>query len=168
MVFCLESIDAQQIPDNIVNKIKFREIGPTRQGGRYVDFAVVDKSPKVIYAATASGGLWKTVNNGQSWNPIFDNENIISIGAVAVGAVGANGTNGTNASDDDVNATNASNTSNGTGTAEQQLSFFEALGVSVSAVEYGVSGKMSMIAADTNQAPAKETSYIDPWNNTIV
>ena len=84
MVFCLESIDAQQIPDNIVNKIKFREIGPTRQGGRYVDFAVVDKSPKVIYAATASGGLWKTVNNGQSWNPIFDNENIISIGAVAV------------------------------------------------------------------------------------
>ena len=84
MVFCLGSIDAQQIPDNIVNKIKFREIGPTRQGGRYVDFAVVDKSPKVIYAATASGGLWKTVNNGQSWNPIFDNENIISIGAVAV------------------------------------------------------------------------------------
>ncbi len=83
-VFCLGSIDAQQIPENIVNKIKFREIGPTRQGGRYVDFAVVDRSPKVIYAATASGGLWKTVNNGQSWDPIFDNENIISIGAVAV------------------------------------------------------------------------------------
>ena len=41
-------------------------------------FAVVDKSPKVIYAATASGGLWKTVNC-TSWNPIFDNENIISI-----------------------------------------------------------------------------------------
>ena len=37
-----------------------------------------------MYAATASGGLWKTVNNGQSWNSLFDNENIISIGAVAV------------------------------------------------------------------------------------
>jgi len=75
---------AQQIPQNVVDKIEFREIGPTRQGGRYVDFAVVDKSTKVIYAATASGGLWKSVNNGQSWDPIFDNENIISIGAVAV------------------------------------------------------------------------------------
>ncbi|MHA7101100.1 VPS10 domain-containing protein [Roseivirga pacifica] len=74
----------QQIPDNVVSKIDFREIGPTRQGGRYVEFAVVAESPKVIYAATASGGLWKTVNNGQSWKPIFDNENIISIGSVAV------------------------------------------------------------------------------------
>jgi photosystem II stability/assembly factor-like uncharacterized protein len=75
---------AQKIPDQVVKSIEFREIGPTRQGGRYVDFAVVDKAPKVIYAATASGGLWKTTNNGQSWKPIFDNESIISIGAVAV------------------------------------------------------------------------------------
>lgn len=75
---------AQKIPSQVVESIKFREIGPTRQGGRYVDFAVVDSAPKVIYAATASGGLWKTVNNGQSWNSLFDQENIISIGAVAV------------------------------------------------------------------------------------
>lgn len=75
---------AQQIPSQVVESIKFREIGPTRQGGRYVDFAIVDKAPKVMYAATASGGLWKTINNGQSWKSIFDNENIISLGAVAV------------------------------------------------------------------------------------
>ena len=74
---------AQKMPANVADKIHFRSIGPTRQGGRYVDFAVVDKATKVIYAATASGGLWKTVNNGISWKPIFDNENIISIGAVA-------------------------------------------------------------------------------------
>ncbi|MFY0592336.1 VPS10 domain-containing protein [Roseivirga sp.] len=80
----LSESNAQQIPAQVVESIKFREIGPTRQGGRYVDFAVVDKSPKVIYAATASGGLWKTVNNGQSWKSLFDNENIISLGAVAV------------------------------------------------------------------------------------
>lgn len=78
-----ESI-AQKIPDQVVKSIKFREIGPTRQGGRYVDFAVMEKSPKVIYAATASGGLWKSVNNGQSWSTIFDNESVISIGAVAL------------------------------------------------------------------------------------
>lgn len=75
---------AQKIPDQVVKSIEFREIGPTRQGGRYVDFAVMEKSPKVIYAATASGGLWKSVNNGQSWSSIFDNESVISIGAVAL------------------------------------------------------------------------------------
>ncbi len=80
----LQDSHAQKIPNQVVESINFREIGPTRQGGRYVDFAVVDKAPKVFYAATASGGLWKTVNNGQSWNSLFDNENIISIGAVAV------------------------------------------------------------------------------------
>lgn len=80
----LADLQAQQIPANVADNVHFRSIGPTRQGGRYVDFAVVDKATKVIYAATASGGLWKTVNNGISWTSIFDNENIISIGAVAV------------------------------------------------------------------------------------
>jgi len=80
----LETANAQKVPDNIIDNIHFRAIGPTRQGGRYVEFSVVDKATKVIYAATASGGLWKTVNNGISWKSIFDNENIISIGAVEV------------------------------------------------------------------------------------
>ncbi|WP_373398960.1 hypothetical protein V8V91_04450 [Algoriphagus halophilus] len=80
----LPNAHAQKIPDQVVEAIRFREIGPTRQGGRYVEFAVVANSTKVIYAATASGGLWKSVNNGQSWTPIFDNESVISIGSVAV------------------------------------------------------------------------------------
>ncbi|EAZ82499.1 VPS10 domain-containing protein [Algoriphagus machipongonensis] len=75
---------AQKIPDQVVESVKFREIGPTRQGGRYVEFAVVASSTKVIYAATASGGLWKSTNNGQSWEPIFDHESVISLGSVAV------------------------------------------------------------------------------------
>ena len=78
-----ESI-AQKIPQQVVESLEFREIGPSRQGGRYVEFAVMESSPKVIYAATASGGLWKSVNNGQSWDPIFDNEDVISIGSVAL------------------------------------------------------------------------------------
>ncbi|MEO9887218.1 MAG: hypothetical protein ABJR05_04335 [Balneola sp.] len=75
---------AQSIPDNVIDKLHFRSIGPTRQGGRYVDYAVVDKNPKVFYSATASGGLWKTVNNGISFFPIFDNESVVSIGDVTV------------------------------------------------------------------------------------
>ncbi|MFT6972044.1 MAG: photosystem II stability/assembly factor-like uncharacterized protein [Roseivirga sp.] len=86
ILLCLSAdfLQAQKVPANVADNIHFRQIGPTRQGGRYVDLAVVDKATKVIYAATASGGVWKTVNNGISWKPIFDNENIISVGAVAV------------------------------------------------------------------------------------
>ncbi len=76
--------DGQQLPVNFLEKLEYREIGPTRQSGRFVDFAVVEQSDKVFYAATASGGLWKTVNNGISFISIFDNESVISIGDVAV------------------------------------------------------------------------------------
>ena len=64
--------------------INFRAIGPTAQGGRFVDYAVVEASPQTFYAATASGGLWKTENHGLTWEPVFDNQGTVSIGAVAL------------------------------------------------------------------------------------
>ena len=84
MVALSAPLIAQQLPADLLSGIKYRDIGPTRQSGRFVDFAVVESSPKVFYAATASGGLWKTINNGISFTPIFDNESAISIGDVAV------------------------------------------------------------------------------------
>lgn len=68
----------------IVDAIRFREIGPTRQGGRYVDYAVVEANPRIFYAATATGGLWKTVNHGITFTPIFDGQPDFAIGAVAL------------------------------------------------------------------------------------
>lgn len=64
--------------------ISYRGIGPTAQGGRFVDYAVVEATPQVFYAATASGGLWKTENHGLTWTPVFDNQPAVSIGAVAL------------------------------------------------------------------------------------
>src|SRR5436190_23908905 len=69
---------------SIVDAVRFREIGPTAQGGRYVEFAVVESNPRIFYAATATGGLWKTVNNGISFTPVFDNQPDYALGAVAV------------------------------------------------------------------------------------
>src|SRR5512134_512847 len=69
---------------SLLDAIRFREIGPTAQGGRYVDFAVVESNPRVFYAATATGGLWKTVNNGISFTPVFDDQPDFAIGAVAL------------------------------------------------------------------------------------
>ncbi|MDR9417535.1 hypothetical protein [Gracilimonas sp.] len=75
---------AQAQLDAMLDDVNYRDIGPTRQGGRYVDYAVPKQDHTIIYAATGSGGLWKSVDNGFTWNPIFDHESVISIGDVAV------------------------------------------------------------------------------------
>jgi photosystem II stability/assembly factor-like uncharacterized protein len=59
-------------------------------GGRVTDLAVFEKNPALMYVATASGGLWKTVNGGTTWAPVFDHETTASIGAVAVAEGDAN------------------------------------------------------------------------------
>lgn len=64
--------------------LKFREIGPAIMGGRVDDIAVVESNPKIVYVAMASGGLWKTTNAGTTWQPIFDQQSVASIGTVAV------------------------------------------------------------------------------------
>jgi photosystem II stability/assembly factor-like uncharacterized protein len=61
-----------------------RCIGPSVMSGRITDVAVVEKKPSVIYVASASGGLWKTVNNGATWTAVFEREATASLGAVAV------------------------------------------------------------------------------------
>jgi photosystem II stability/assembly factor-like uncharacterized protein len=77
------SLTAQQPPD-VFRGLGFREIGPTRQGGRFVDFAVVEATPRIFYAATATGHLWKTENNGVTFAPLFETGPVASLGAVAV------------------------------------------------------------------------------------
>ena len=64
--------------------LKFREVGPANMGGRIEDFAVVESNPNTIYAGTASAGVWKTVNSGITWDPIFDDQSLSSIGDVTV------------------------------------------------------------------------------------
>lgn len=67
-----------------INSVAFRNIGPSVMSGRVVDIAVNPEDPTNFYVAYATGGLWHTVNNGQSFTPVFDSEAILTIGAVAV------------------------------------------------------------------------------------
>ncbi len=69
---------------SIVNTIEFRSVGPTVFSGRVDDVEVYEKDPSHFYVAYASGGLWKTENNGTSFTPIFDQEAVMSIGDIAV------------------------------------------------------------------------------------
>lgn len=64
--------------------LKFREIGPAVMGGRIDDFAVVESNPDIIYAGTASGGVFKTTNGGITWDPVFDDQPNSTIGDVTV------------------------------------------------------------------------------------
>ncbi|MGB6866421.1 MAG: hypothetical protein WBE11_12065, partial [Candidatus Aminicenantaceae bacterium] len=76
---------------NMKEKSPFKEmswqhLGPTNVSGRSTDIAVVTPKGKhyIIYVATASGGVWKTENEGTTWEPIFDQEASTSIGDVTL------------------------------------------------------------------------------------
>jgi photosystem II stability/assembly factor-like uncharacterized protein len=64
--------------------MRFRSIGPAVTSGRVIAFAVDPTDKAKYYVAVASGGVWKTVNSGTTFTPIFDNEGAFSIGAIAL------------------------------------------------------------------------------------
>jgi photosystem II stability/assembly factor-like uncharacterized protein len=70
--------------DDPFRALEFRSIGPALMGGRVDDVAVVESDPLTYYVATASGGIWKTVNAGTTFAPVFDRYETSSIGDVTV------------------------------------------------------------------------------------
>jgi photosystem II stability/assembly factor-like uncharacterized protein len=71
--------------------LTFRNIGPATMGGRIHDLAVLESNPAVFYVGTATGGLWKTTNNGTTWEVLFDDlDDVVSIGDIAIAPNDAN------------------------------------------------------------------------------
>ena len=74
-----------QMPDaSVLAELEWRNIGPAVMGGRISDLAVVESNPAVFYVGTATGGLWKTTNNGTTWTPLFDDQPTSSVGDVTL------------------------------------------------------------------------------------
>ena len=69
---------------SLIQNLPFTSVGPTVMSGRVVDLAVNPTNPNEFYVAYASGGLWHTTNNGVSFEPMFQNEAVMTIGAIAV------------------------------------------------------------------------------------
>lgn len=67
-----------------ISGLKFRSIGPAITSGRISDIAIHPDNKYVQYVATSSGGVWKTANNGTTYQPIFDSQGSYSIGCVAI------------------------------------------------------------------------------------
>ena len=67
-----------------MDALRWRELGPAMTSGRITGFAVHPDDPDIIYAASASGGLWKTSNAGTTWVAVFSDATSVSLGAVAL------------------------------------------------------------------------------------
>lgn len=65
-------------------RLEWRSIGPAIFDGRVADVEGIPGNPNVVYVASASGGLWKTVNGGITWKPIFERQGTISLGDIAI------------------------------------------------------------------------------------
>lgn len=77
-------LSAQKVDMKQLQGLKPRSIGPAGMSGRVTAIDAVYKNPDVIYAGAASGGLWKSTSGGIQWEPIFNDQAVASIGAVAV------------------------------------------------------------------------------------
>ncbi len=75
---------AQSVDVDKLKAMEARSVGPAGMSGRVTSIDAVADRPDIIYAGTASGGLWRSTDGGTSWTPIFDDQNATSIGAVAV------------------------------------------------------------------------------------
>ncbi|HQN58254.1 MAG TPA: hypothetical protein PLE02_01340, partial [Bacteroidales bacterium] len=84
MIMIAALVTGQKTDMSLFDGIKPRNIGPGGMSGRVTAFAVDPRNENVFYVGTASGGLWKTLNAGTTFTPIFDNEAVASIGALAV------------------------------------------------------------------------------------
>ncbi len=68
----------------IFKGLKTRSIGPATMSGRVATIAGVNSNPNIIFVGAATGGVWKTVDGGINWKPLFDKQKVSSIGAIAV------------------------------------------------------------------------------------
>jgi hypothetical protein len=85
LLFVILPIAAQAQDYNaLLSNLRFREIGPATMGGRINDIEVPLQDTSIIYASTASGGIWKSINGGTTWTGIFNNEEVSTVGDLAV------------------------------------------------------------------------------------
>jgi photosystem II stability/assembly factor-like uncharacterized protein len=87
--FLSVAISAQEKPEEaLLKQFTFRNLGPFRAGSWVTSFAVPDNPSRAhlytLYVGTRNGGVWKTVNSGTTFEPVFDSQEALSIGDVAV------------------------------------------------------------------------------------
>jgi photosystem II stability/assembly factor-like uncharacterized protein len=75
---------AGAVDPDLLAGLEARSIGPAAMSGRVAAVDAVESNPDVIWVGAASGGVWKSVNGGLTWTPLFDDQPVASIGAIAI------------------------------------------------------------------------------------
>jgi hypothetical protein len=86
----VEKLSKSVFEETTLTGLKFRSIGPAQTSGRVSDFAINPNNFKEYYVAAASGGVWKTVNAGTTYIPVFDEAGSYSIGCITMDPNNAN------------------------------------------------------------------------------
>src|SRR5689334_9990732 len=73
-----------QSTNPLLATFKHRSIGPASMGGRIDDVEAAESNPSIIWIGYASGGVWKSLNMGTTWEPVFDEQPVASIGDIAI------------------------------------------------------------------------------------
>ena len=76
--------------DGPFDRLVFRNIGPASPSGRVDDVAVLESNPAIFYVAGATSGVWKTINAGTTFTPVFDDQGSASVGDIAIGPTDPN------------------------------------------------------------------------------
>ncbi|HEV8581552.1 MAG TPA: hypothetical protein VGX68_21000 [Thermoanaerobaculia bacterium] len=84
LLFPAAAFAAPAVDPDLLAGLKARSIGPAAMSGRIASVDVAESNPDLMYVGSATGGVWKSVNGGLTWAPIFDDQPVASIGAVAV------------------------------------------------------------------------------------
>src|SRR5262249_35258505 len=77
------AITLAQYSQESFSAMRSRLVGPHR-AGRVTTVAGIPGKPAIYYFGTPGGGVWKTINGGRVWTPIFDDAHVASIGALAL------------------------------------------------------------------------------------
>ena len=84
LVFSGANVHAQTIDSASIAGMRWRQLGPANFEGRSSDIVGIPGPSKTLFVATAGGGIWKTMNNGITWRPLFDDQRVISMGMLAI------------------------------------------------------------------------------------
>jgi photosystem II stability/assembly factor-like uncharacterized protein len=73
-----------QIDPELLAGMQARSIGPAGMSGRIADIEAVESNPNIVYVGASAGGIWKSLNGGLTWEPIFDDQPVHAIGSIEV------------------------------------------------------------------------------------